>query len=226
MQSSIEAGVSPTTRARSMSSVMSAWNRKIHFYLGLYLLLFLWLFAFTGLLLNHPRWTFAEFWPNRHQSSFEAPIQPPPARGDLIQARDIMRQVGVHGEIEWTRSRSDTSRLDFRASRPGHIYEIKANLQQGRATIQRIDLNAWGVVHILHTFTGVRLSDSKNQRDWSITTLWVLCMDALAIGLILMVVSSIYMWWSQKQKRWLGLLALSSGLLTCGLFVIGLRWLV
>ena len=28
-------------------------NRRAHYYLGLYFLFFLWLFAFTGLLLNH-----------------------------------------------------------------------------------------------------------------------------------------------------------------------------
>lgn len=137
---------------------MSAWNRRIHYYLGLYLLLFLWLFSFTGLLLNHPRWTFAEFWANRQQNSFELPIQAPPPGGDLVQARDIMRQAGVHGEIDWTLSRTDPGRLDFRASRPGHIFEIKTDLQQGRSTVQRIDLNAWGVARILHTFTGVRMT--------------------------------------------------------------------
>lgn len=211
---------------RRIADILSAWNRRIHYYLGLYLLLFLWLFSFTGLLLNHPRWTFAEFWANRQQTSFELPIQAPPPGGDLVQARDIMRQAGVHGEIDWTRSRTDPSRLDFRASRPGHIFEIKTDFQQGRSTVQRIDLNAWGVARILHTFTGVRMTDSRNQRDWMMTTLWALSMDALALGLILMVLGSLYMWWSQKQKRRLGMVALLSGLLSCGLFVIGLRLLV
>lgn len=209
-----------------MADFLSAWNRRMHYYLGLYLLLFLWLFSFTGLLLNHPRWTFAEFWPNRKQTSFELPIQTPPPGGDLVQAEDIMRQARVHGEIEWTRARSDASRLDFRASRPGHIFEIKTDLQQGRASIQRIDLNAWGVARILHTFTGVRMTDSRNRRDWMMTTLWALSMDALALGLVLMVLGSFYMWWSQKQKRRLGMVALLLGTLSCGLFVIGLRLFV
>lgn len=211
---------------RRIADILSAWNRRTHYYLGLYLLLFLWLFSFTGLLLNHPRWTFAEFWPNRQQTSFQLPIQTPPPGGDLVQAEDIMRQVRIHGEIEWTRSRSVPSRLDFRVSRPGHIFEIMADLQQGRATVQRIDLNAWGVARILHTFTGVRMTDSRNQRDWVMTTLWALSMDSLAFGLILMVLGSFYMWWSQKQKRRIGMVALLSGLLSCGLFVVGLRWLV
>ena len=202
-----------------------AWNRRIHYYLGLYLLLFMWLFSFTGLLLNHPRWTFAEFWSNRQQTSFEVPIQAPPPGGDLIRPEDIMRQAGVRGAIEWPRSRTEASRLDFRVSRPGHIFEIKADFQAGRAKIQRIDLNAWGVARILHTFSGVRATDPTNQRDWGMTTLWVFCMDALAAGLILMVLSGIYMWWVQKQNRWPGLLALGLGLLSCGLFVAGLRWL-
>ena len=32
------------------------WNRKLHFYLGLYFLFFLWLFSLTGLMLNHGQW--------------------------------------------------------------------------------------------------------------------------------------------------------------------------
>lgn len=226
MHSSTNQAARGTTPARLPAGALSAWNRRLHYYIGLYLLFFLWLFSFTGLLLNHPKWSFAEFWPNRKQSSFELPIQPPPPGGDLEQARDIMRQAGVRGEIEWTRTRADPSRLDFRASRPGHIVEIKTDLQQNRATVQRIDLNAWGVMRILHTFTGVRMADPANQRDWSMTTLWAFCMDALALDQILMVLSGIYMWWDQKRKRWLGLIALGAGALSCGLFVIGLRWLV
>lgn len=225
MPLSIEPRVPAAVPPRRLAGILTAWNRRIHFYLGLYLLFFLWLFSFTGLLLNHPRWTFADFWPDRHQTSFELPIQAVPPGGDLVQAEDILRQLGVRGEIEWTHTRADASHLDFRASRPGHIFEIKADLQRGRAAIQRIDLNAWGVMRILHTFTGARISDDRNQRDWSMTTLWALSMDALALGLIVMVLGSIYMWWSQKQKRGLGLIALGLGTISCGVFVAGLRWL-
>jgi hypothetical protein len=202
------------------------WNRKLHYYLGLYFLLFLWLFAFTGLLLNHPGWSFAEFWPNRRQSGFERAIQPPPPEGDLAQARDLMRQLGIVGEIEWTATGAEPGALEFRVSRPGRMFEIKADFAQRRAAVQRIDLNAWGVVHVLHTFTGVRMGDSRNRRDWILTTIWALAMDALAAGLVLMVLSSLYMWYGLKQKRQWGAAALGLGLLTCGWFVVGLKLLV
>lgn len=50
-------------------------------------------------------------------------------------------------------------------------------------------------------------------------------MDAEAVGLILRVFSSFYMWYKLRQKRLLGAIVLWSGFLICGLFCTGLRWL-
>jgi hypothetical protein len=213
------------TRARYIADLLEIWNRKLHYYTGLYLLLFVWLFAFTGLLLNHPEWSFDEFWPNRTQSDSVVAIHTPPPLGDLAQARDIMRQLGIVGEVEWTVSRSDPSMLTFQTNRPGHASRISADLRQNRVTLHRDDLNAWGVMHVLHTFTGVRLGDSRNQRDWVLTTVWALSMDGIAAGLVFMVFSSLYMWYGLKGKRKFGMLSLGTGTLACGLFAIGLRWM-
>jgi len=205
--------------------MFEVWNRKLHYYAGLYLLFFVWLFAFTGLLLNHGDWHFAEFWPNRRQSSYERHIATPNSGGDLQQAREILNQLGIDGEIEWTTTRADSQNFDFRASRPGHIFEVHTDLAQNRVSVQRIDLNAWGVIHILHTFTGVRFGDTRNNRDWFLTSVWAFTMDAVAIGLILMVATSLYMWFRLVAKRLLGLCALAAGTLSCGLFCLGLRWI-
>jgi uncharacterized protein len=201
------------------------WNRKLHYYVGLYLLFFVWLFSFSGLLLNHPSWKFAEFWDSRRQSSEDYEIVLPPSSGDLSQARDLMRQLDIRGELEWTTTRKDTNRFDFRVSRPGLIYEVKADLARQKATVQQIQLNRWGVIRILHTFTGVRLDDSRNGRDWILTSVWAWAMDATAVGLVLMVLSSYFMWLELPQKRRLGAVALLLGLLSCGLFCFGLQWL-
>jgi hypothetical protein len=211
--------------ARGFGGVFKLWNRRLHYYLGLYLLFFVWLFALTGLLLNHSQWKFAEFWNNRQQTNYEQEIAAPVPGGDLAQARDIMRQLGIRGELEWTTTRNDPNRFDFRVSRPGRICEVKTDLARNRASVQRIDLNVWGVVRILHTFTGVRMDDARNGRDWLLTWVWALTMDAVAAGLILMVLSSFCMWFELRQKRLLGAIALALGFLSCGLFCVGLRWL-
>jgi|SRR5215831_5668116 len=219
--------VKPTPQAvksRRPAAIFEIWNRKLHYYLGLYFLFFIWLFSFTGLLLNHS-WKFAEFWPNRRVSTLERSIHRPRPAGDLQQAGEVMRQLGIDGEVEWTEPRNDSAFLNFRVSRPGHTSEIKVDLARGTARIQETRINGWGMMHVLHTFTGVRANDPKNRRDWILTTIWALSMDALAVGLILMVLSSLYMWYRLRSKRAVGFIVLLLGVLTCGFFVFGLQWI-
>jgi hypothetical protein len=203
------------------------WNRKLHFYAGLFLIFFLWLFALSGLLLNHPAWTFHEHWKNRKETNYERPISTPrpDAVEDLDQARDIMRQLGIEGDILWTTPRTDPGLLDFQVRRPGHFFFIKANWTQGSATVRHAEVNVWGVMKFFHVFSGNVADDTRNHRDWALTYLWAYSMDAVAAGLIFMVLSSVYMWLRLPQKRRTGGIVLALGCLSCGLFCLGLRWL-
>ena len=203
------------------------WNRKLHFYAGLLLLFFLWLFAISGLLLNHPTWTIAESWNNRKETNYERliTVPGPEVKGDLSQAREIMRQLGIEGEILWTTIRTNASQFDFQVRRPGHFFFLNANLAQQRVTVRHTVVNLWGVIKVVHTFTGVQIDDARQSRDWALTSVWAYTMDFVAVGLIFMVLSSLYMWWELPQKRRLGAVALGLGSLICGLFCFGLRWL-
>ena len=205
---------------------LERWNRKLHYYAGLFLLFFMWLFSITGLVLNHPTWGFAESWTKRADTNSERAITAlgPELRGDLAQAREIMRQLGIEGDILWTTTRTDTNQFVFQVRRPGHYYFIKADLALNRVTLRHSEVNLWGVMKVLHVFSGVQLDDPRQSRDWALTTVWVYAMDAVAAGLIFMVLSSLYMWWELPQKRLLGAVILGLGSLICGLFCIGLRW--
>jgi|GEM_PF-4502192 len=77
---------------------------------------------------------------------------------------------------------------------------------------------------MLHSFTGVRMDDPRNVRDWFLTSVWAMAMDAVAAALILMVLSSLYMWFELRSKRLWPAIILSAGLLSCALFCVGLRW--
>ena len=202
------------------------WNRRLHYYLGLYFLFFIWLFALTGLLLNHGSWQFAEFWQNRKTSKFEREFIAPPSGSPLATAQNIMQQLGVAGEIQWVGNAPSAPRLDFRVTRPGLQYDIKAEVEKRRATVEQIKINCWGTMRALHAFTGVRINDTQNQRDWILTTLWAYSMDAVALGLIVMVLSGVLMWYRTGGNRLAGFLALGSGIVACGWFVVGLAWLM
>ena len=213
-------------RTRGAVDTVLVWNRRVHYYLGLFLLFFIWLFAFTGLLLNHPRWQFAQFWPNRIQSTTEHTIAAVTAANDTDRARDLMRQLGVAGELQWPATQPVKGPFTFQVNRPGLNVEVKVDLRAGHATVQRTQLNAWGVMHVLHTFTGAPAADSRNRRDWTLTTLWALSMDAVAGGLIVMVLGSYVMWFRLKAKRIGGIIALALGFISCGAFIGALRWLL
>src|SRR5207248_8109927 len=120
---------------------------------------------------------------------------------DLAQARDILKQLKIEGEIMWTTTRTDANQFDFQVRPPGHFFFIKADLAQTHVTVRQAEVNQWGVIKALHTFTGVQMDDPRNSRDWALASLWAFSMDAVAAGLILMVLSSLYMWFELPQKR-------------------------
>ena len=207
--------------SRNLPKWVGTWNRKVHIYIGLYFLLFIWLFSVSGLLLNH-HWEFSEFWPQREESSFEREVQIPAEGSDLARARDLMAQLDLSGEVEWLKRHSEDGRFHFRVTRPGKMTDVETDPQSERATLKLIELNTWGVLTSLHQFTGVRMNAPDRKRDWLATHIWSFSIDALCAGLIILVVSSLFMWYQLEQKRGLGILVLSSGILCCCFFVFGL----
>ena len=228
MQSAAEPQAAPVPRVSSRLRVrLERWNRRLHYFVGLFLIFFLWLFAVTGLVLNHPTLSFAESWSKRRDTNSEQVITAlgPELQGDLEQAQEIMRQLRIEGEILWTTTRANSDLFDFQVRRPGHFYFIKTDLAQHRVTLRHSEVNPWGVMKALHVFSGVSLDDPRQTRDWALTWVWALSMDAVAAGLIFMVLSSLYLWWERPEKRLAGSVVLGLGMLICGLFCFGLRWL-
>src|SRR6476660_2758829 len=105
-------------------------------------------------------------------------------KGDTGQAREILGQLDIEGEILWTTTRANANQFDFQVRRPGHFFFIKADLAQKRASVRQSDVNLWGVIKVLHNFTGVQMDDTRNSRDWALTSLRAYSMDAVAAGLI------------------------------------------
>ena len=206
----------------SSTKTLERWNRKLHFYIGLYLLLFLWLFAFSGLLLNHGAWRFAEFWPQRKVTTEERAVRIPTDATDLVLAKELMAQLDLRGELMWTETRPQENQFRFNLSRPGGGITVTLNRLASRASVETIRFNVWGLLRTLHTFNGVSFREPGRIRDWLPTILWVVSMDAVAIGSIFLVLSGVYMWYQLKPKRRLGLGALGVGLVVGAFFVFGL----
>lgn len=186
-------------------------TRKFHNYLGLYLLCFIWLFSVSGLVLNHSKWPVAQFWKARQESATTRSIRAPAVQGDIAFASDVMTQLSITGEVGDIKRSASGERFDFQVVKPGHVYRVETRLDSAVARITEIRVNAWGVMDALHHFDGVKMDDPNVKRDWWLTRIWSLAMDALSLGLIVLVASGLYLWCRLPGKRRGGLLAVALG---------------
>ena len=201
----------------SSVKALEVWNRKLHFYLGLYFLFFLWLFSLTGLMLNHQQW-FSDLY-ERKETRYDTLIETPAGVTTLERTQDLVRQLNLRGEIDWPASQP-AGHLDFTVSRPNGSAQIRVDLNAKKAYVRELDNNEQHAFQIFHTFSGSRFNQPASRRDWIVTSLWVWAMDALAAGLIIMVLGSYYMWYRLKKRRALGIAVLAAGFVSCGIFLI------
>ena len=211
-------------RCRDWGETIEIWNEKLHYYTGLYLLLFIWLFSFTGLVLNH-QWEIHNYWAKRRESTFTQKVQPTPGSSGMAQAADLMRQLHLRGEIMLTDSPAQPGRFDFRVYKPAFWTDVRVDLPQNEATIHQIRVNSWGFMELLHTFDVEKRGGAGAPRNWLLSKIWCFAMDAIASGLIFMVFSSYYMWFRLKKIHLLGWITLALGFAICGFFVAGFNWL-
>ena len=208
--------------ARVNSARTRIVTRKLHNYLGLYLLLFLWLFAVSGLVLNHSKWPVSQFWKARVETESHHDIRRPREGGDIAMARELMAQLGLVGEVGETKRAPDDTHFDFQVVKPGRVYRVRARLDSASATVMERRVNAWGVMDALHKFTGVKMDDPTLTRDWMLTRVWSLAMDALSLGLVALVLSGLYLWYRLPGSRTPGMVVLALAIASCIFFLYGL----
>jgi len=205
--------------AFKLPAQVEKWNRKLHIYVGLYLLIFLWLFAVSGLLMNHPRWF--EHQPERTRSQQE--VRLPDATSALAKARDVKSQLRLTGEII-QRAQKNPGHLVFMVMRPNERHAVDLDLRTRIASVEHIAIQPADTLGDLHTFTGIRgiWNEPDSRRDWLATRLWSFSIDAICVGLMFLVVSSVYMGYRLKKKRQWVLASFALGVLACSFFIWGL----
>jgi hypothetical protein len=201
------------------SNTFELWNRRLHYYLGLYFLFFLWLFSLTGLMLNHQQW-FSDLY-ERTETRYTSEIETPAGDTRLAATRDVMRQLRLVGEIDWS-AVQPVGHIDFTVARPNGAAQVRVDINAKTAYVREFENGHLHAFQIFHTFSGSRFMQPASQRDWLMTSVWVFAMDALAAGLIVMVFGSYYMWWRLKKRKALGVTVLFAGTASCAIFVVGL----
>lgn len=191
-------------------------SRKLHIHLGLLLLIFIWLFSLTGLILNHGNWKFASFWEEREESIINFTVPDSVLKNPSPQAR-AMKFLKISGEVQLQQKTSEI--LEFRVQSPGIVNDVHIDLANGSGTKKVLKYNMWGKLRTLHTFNGMNKENPSQSPNWVITNIWRFAMDAIAIGLIIICVSSWMMWYKVRKEYKMGYVILISSFITAGYFI-------
>lgn len=202
---------------------LTSWNRKLHIYVGLFLLFFIWLFSLSGLILNHGNWEFTSFWDTRQETKTVTPITLDNSLDSAALLHNLVEQLKLTGEVSEVKLSSVS--LDFRISSPGIIRELQVDFQSKTAEQKELRFNFWGKIRALHTFNGANKTHPENGPNWMATRIWRLAMDIIAIGFIFLCVSSWIMWYKIRKEYPWGPLALIAGFGTAVYFLFLLKML-
>lgn len=200
---------------------LNSINRKLHIHIGLFLFLFIWLFSLSGLLLNHGNWKFASFWQQRKETKSIHLIKVDNRLDSLNLVKDIITQLKISGEVQNTQLNSDS--IDFQIAYPGHVRNVHVDRHRGVCTEKDIQFNFWGKLRTLHTFNGTNRQNEDAGPNWLITRIWKFSMDAIAVGLILITISSWLMWYKIRPNYPLSTFALIAGFIIVVYFLISIR---
>ncbi|MCK5705568.1 MAG: PepSY-associated TM helix domain-containing protein [Cyclobacteriaceae bacterium] len=198
----------------------SKWSRKIHMYIGLFLLFFITLFGFSGLLLNH-HWEFANFWENRKVTKYDQTIQISGEREQTALLHEIVNKLHLNGSIINPRFSNDSILLSFIVAKPGTRYDVQANLNEGKIMITEAKFNSWGTMRNLHAIRNPTPKEQGKRYPSGLASIWSISIDVLSVGLIVICLGGWYLWLQVGRKRfYLGLISLSGGLILCIYFLL------
>ncbi len=192
------------------------FTRRLHIHLGLFLLLFIWLFSLSGLLLNHGGWKFASFWEQRQESKIDIAV-PLNALTDPNPDARIMEFLKISGEVQQQKRTAEA--LEFRVQSPGIVTDVSIDLTTGSGTKKVMKYNVWGKWRTLHTFNGMSKENPSQSPNWLVTTIWRFTMDGIAVGLIITCLSSWIMWYDVRKEYKLGYSILAGSLGVAGYFL-------
>ena len=191
--------------------------RRTHIYLALSLLPWFFSYAIGALPFMHESF-FQKFYldgqPDR-TVRFDRQYHIPIAEGvDLRQVgAQILKDAGMEGSFGVYRPSKEKLNVylfDFWSST-----ELTYFINQGRLLAEDNRFR-WD-----HFLTGLHARGGFDQ-DSVLDDSWALLVDTVCLGILIWIASGLYMWWQIRHVRLWGVLALSGGLISFLVFLLGL----
>jgi hypothetical protein len=196
------------------------WMRDTHLYAGLFFGPLILIFAVSTLLLNHPGTYARSGLPTAVVLATNVAIEVPPGAGTLEQAKQIIRQLDLSGEIDFIQHNPQAQRLVIPINKPGELTRVEVDLRAHTATVKRQALGLAEALIYLHKMPGPHLV--KLRGNWIYTVVWARGVDGTVAAMILLSITGIYLWWRLKAGRKVGLWLLIAGLVSVLTLLVGM----
>jgi hypothetical protein len=173
--------------------------RNIHLGLGLVFVLMALVFAVSSLVIIYRPWL--ESSPRVSDSTVQ--ISSEAAASARAAARELMRDHGFRGDLRQIQEDGDT--VSFRIVRPGEVAEVKYARSSGEARIKVRRHGALETLVQLHTNHGL-------WHEYAPSNVWAAISLLTSVGLLLLGVTGIYLWFAHHSERLIGGILLGIGL--------------
>ncbi len=187
--------------------------RQIHLYLGLFLAPWMLIYALSTMAMNHREY-FKEHYggtPAKWQVEKEQTLAPPFKADASAQemAASILQGVNEYGNFNANLSR-DRQKLTINRSDPVTPRRFTYTPSDGKLVIEKQEFRTTSFLEGLHRRRGFQSSFVPDR-------LWGASVDLVIISMVLWVLSGVWMWWSLKPTRRLGMVMAGLG---CALFAL------
>lgn len=200
------------------------WTRDLHLYFGLFISPFILLFAVSVFFLNHAKVATdtATSVETFHDLAIPDGLEGAQGSEAITRAQAILSQVGLTGEIGFTRFVRQTRHFVFPVSKPGLEATVDVDLDARVASISRRTTGFLESLAYLHKMPGPH--NVAIRGNWLGTRLWRFFADGTIALIMFISVSGVYLWYVLKAERRIGLALLTAGTISFfGLIYVVLR---
>jgi hypothetical protein len=189
---------------------MYRWLRNIHLVVGLFSVLFLGTYGTSAVQMAHSSW----FSLQPEVKEAQVTIGTEGSNNPRAIARALMDDYGIQGGLDEVKEMPAGYKL--RISRPGTEYEVSYSATKGETKVRMSRANFMGMLNSLHHTAGFRREDPLRRA-------WAAFVGVVSVGLILLALTGIYLWFKLFNERAVGIVLLVISLVYSLTLAIRLR---
>lgn len=199
-----------------MKLLLRSWTRTAHLYVGLAVSPFVIVYAVSTVALNHPELLGRGASP----ATQIAHVRVPASDDNLTFARDVLRQVGVTGEVKFVRRDVKAGEVEIPVQHAGARSTVTVDLATGRTIIDREEPRLVESLVFFHKMPGPHVVALRGNS--TAVALWRWIADTSVLAIIFLAASGLYLWTALRAERTIGLVSLAAGAVVFAALLVGL----